>query len=49
MCIRDSASTVFTQRYSSDRYRDVVVKTLQWQRTGEGWRIIQETTVSAER
>jgi adhesin transport system outer membrane protein len=45
----DRASTVFTQRYNSDRYSDVVVKTLLWQRIGDAWRILQETSVPAER
>ena len=40
------ATTTFKQTYRSDRYRDVVTKTLQWVRVGERWMITREISVT---
>lgn len=39
------ATTVFTQSYRSPKYRDVVVKTLRWERQDGRWVIVRETSV----
>ena len=39
---KDQASSEFVQHYRSNSYRDVVTKTLQWQRVAGRWLITQE-------
>ena len=41
----DSATVVFVQRYSADKYRETSSKTLEWKREGTQWLIQRETAV----
>lgn len=40
------ATATFRQTYRSVNYRDVVTKTLQWERVGERWLIVRESSVT---
>ncbi len=42
MMSEDRATLRFLQRYRSDRYRDVVTKTLVLVREGDDWKILRE-------
>jgi adhesin transport system outer membrane protein len=44
----DRASTTFQQQYRSATFQDRVTKTLQWQRVGQRWKIVGETTSTAK-
>lgn len=37
------ASTVFKQAYRSERYKDIALKTLEWELVGGRWLIVRET------
>ena len=40
------ATATFRQTYRSANYRDVVTKTLQWERVGDRWLIVRESSVT---
>ncbi|MBI5276958.1 MAG: TolC family outer membrane protein [Burkholderiales bacterium] len=43
----DRATTVFNQSYRSASYRDSVAKTIEWQRVGDEWKIVRESSSPA--
>jgi outer membrane protein, adhesin transport system len=43
----DRATTTFTQSYRSASYRDTVMKTIEWQRIGNEWKIVRESSAPA--
>lgn len=45
LAVRDAehASTVFRQAYRSEQFKDVVLKTLEWERVDGRWLIVRET------
>jgi adhesin transport system outer membrane protein len=45
LAVRDArhASTVFKQAYRSEQFKDVVLKTLEWERVDGRWLIVRET------
>ena len=40
------ASTAFKQAYRSEQYRDVIQKTLEWERIDGRWLIVRETAAA---